>query len=428
MALVNNPDLGLPRTSYDFETSKYKAGLSLDYIAPPQVAVGSDRYGTFVGGGTALFWSDILGEHNLATSLQVNGSVKDIAALVSYENRGSRWNWGLIASQFPFVTRNYAVGIDANGNLIEQELRFRQTSRELAGLITYPLSRVQRMEFSARARNISFETEIQTRVFTPSGQQIADETLDIPSCSEGIDPGTGFCDPAALNLGTGTISLVYDNTLFGFTGPVMGQRYRFEVAPTGGSLNYIGTLLDYRRYFMPWNRITLAGRVLQFGRFGADGEDVRLTPLFVGYQQIIRGYDPGSFSSIECADPLLDNGSFIGRTSSGCPIYDQLFGSRMLVANFELRMPFPQILGLRAPGSLPPFTVAFFFDVGAAWWSTQKARVFGGNNSPWNPVSSFGIASRINLFGVFLLEIDFVHPNNRPSKGWFWQFGFSPGF
>jgi Tol biopolymer transport system component len=427
MALVNNPDLGLPRTAYDFESAPYKAGLSLDYIAPPNVAVGSDRYGTFVGGGTSLFWSDILGEHNLATMLQVNGSIKDIAALVSYENRKSRWNWGAAVSQFPIVTQNFAVGIDDNGNLVEQELRFRQTSREIQALVTYPLSRAQRIEFTARARNISFETEIRTRTFTASGQQIGDERQDFPSCSD--DPTDPFCNQPALNLASGTAAMVYDNTIFGFTGPVLGQRYRVEVAPTGGSLNYIGTLFDYRRYFMPFRNITFAGRLLQFGRFGKDGEDFRLTPLFIGYQQLLRGYDPGSFSSRECADQLQGNDSFFDpNNNAGCPVYDQLFGSRMLMANFELRMPIPQVFGWRAPGSLPPFTMAFFFDVGAAWWSQSAAARIGGNIDPWSPVASVGIASRINLFGVLLLEVDFVRPLSRPSKGWFWQFGFSPGF
>jgi Tol biopolymer transport system component len=414
MALVNNADLGLPGTAYDFETKPYSAGLSLDYIAPPNVVVGSDRYGTFVGGGTALFWSDILGEHNLATMLQVNGGIQDIAALVSYENRRSRWNWGLVASQFPFVTRSYVVGFE-DGNFIEQEWRFRQISRELSGFVTYPLSRVQRVEFGLRGQNISYDYEIQTRIFSGTGQQIGDRTEDLPS-------------PAALNLASGTVALIYDNSLIGFTGPVLGQRFRFEAAPTVGSLNFIGTLFDYRRYFMPVPNITFAGRLLQFGRYGKDGEDLRLTPLYIGYQQILRGYEPGSFDFVECTDTLEGSDSFVGLENAGCPIYDQLFGSRLMVANFELRLPMPQALGVRAPGGLPPFTLAFFFDIGSAWWSTSTAKALGGNRTPWDPISSYGIAGRINLFGVLLMEIDFVHPNNRPSKGWIWQFGFSPGF
>jgi outer membrane protein assembly factor BamA len=114
--------------------------------------------------------------------------------------------------------------------------------------------------------------------------------------------------------------------------------------------------------------------------------------------------------------------------NSPCPIYDQLFGSRLVTANFELRTPIPQGLGVSPLPGLPPITVAFFFDAGVAWWTTERALVLGGNQNPWSPVTSYGVAGRINLFGVALLEIDFVHPNNRPEKGWYWQFGFSPGF
>ncbi|MGD8698339.1 MAG: BamA/TamA family outer membrane protein [Gemmatimonadales bacterium] len=419
MALVGNAELGLPPTSDEFERTKYSAGLSLDYIAPPQVAVGSDRYGTFVGGGTALFWSDNLGEHSLATLLQVNGSFKDIAAVVGYENRKSRWNWGGTVGQIPILNRRFGYAFDqTTGEFLEQELRLRQTSREASGLLTYPVSRVQRFEFSGQYRNISYDYELISRTLSPTGSVIEETTESFPKCESDDDLLFEFCVPRALNLGTFTTALVYDNTFFGYTGPVLGQRYRIEIAPTVGSLNYVGALLDYRRYFMPIAPYTLAGRFLHFGRYGSGGEDPRLQALFLGYQQLIRGYDSGSFEFVEC----------VGIENSPCPVYDQLFGSRVAMANIELRTPIPQGLGVSPLPGLPPITIAFFFDAGVAWWSGNRALLLGGNEDPWSPVTSYGIAGRINLFGVALLEIDFVHPNNRPEKGWYWQFGFSPGF
>lgn len=434
MALVANSDLGLPASVQDFETRDYNAGLSLDYIAPPEVAVGSDRFGTFVGGGTALFWSDIMGYHNLATLLQVNGSFQDIAALASYQNRESRWNWGVVGAQIPILTRRFGLAQDLlTGNLQQQELKLRQTNREISTLVSYPFNRVRRLEFSGRYQNISFDRELTIRTFNATGRQIAEEDFDFPSCSDVreqeqnfTDLERAFCEPSALNLGSATAALVYDNAFFGFTGPILGQRYRLEVAPVFGSLDYIGALADYRRYFMPISPFTLAGRVIHFGRYGTDGEDFRLFPLYLGYQQLIRGYDAGSFSSVECSD-RIDSGSFAGANSS-CPVFDQLFGSRIVVGNFELRMPIPQALGLSRPSGLPPFTLALFYDVGSAWWTSDTANEIGGNFKPWNPITSYGVAARINVFGLALVEIDFVHPNDRPEKDWFWQFGFSPGF
>jgi Tol biopolymer transport system component len=433
MALVGNAELGLPATSDEFERTSYSAGLSLDYIAPPQVAVGSDQYGTFVGGGTALFWSDNLGEHSLATLLQVNGSFQDIAAVVGYENRKSRWNWGGTVGQIPILDRRFGYAFDGGGNLLEQELRLRQTSREVAGLLTYPMSRVQRLEFSGRYQNISYDYEIITRTLSPTGSVIEEEKQEFSKCASDEDFLTELCTPRALNLGTFTTALVYDNTFFGYTGPVLGQRYRIQLAPTVGSLNYVGALVDYRRYFMPLAPYTLAGRILQFGRYGGGGEDQRMQALFLGYQQLIRGYDYGSFEFGECAGLPKGNDSFFQPENSltQCPTYDQLFGSRVAMANIELRTPIPQGLGVPALPGLPPITVAFFFDAGVAWWSGERVlsdRRIGGNSDPWSPVTSYGIAGRINLFGVALLEIDFVHPNHRPVKGWYWQFGFSPGF
>ncbi len=428
MALVHNPDLGVPPPDSQFESVKYRAGLSLDYIAPPQVAVGTDRFGTFVGGGTALFWSDNLGEHSLATLLQVNGSFQDIAAVATYFNRSSRWNWGGGGGQIPFLDRRFGFGRGPNGELLELELRRRQTDREVTGTVSYPFSRVQRLEFSGRARYVTFDYELITRTLDLTGARLDEQKQDFPTCTPDQNPLVELCTPSSLGLGTATAALVYDNTFFGFTGPVVGQRYRLEVAPTFGSLDFVSVLLDYRRYFLPIAPYTLAGRILHFGRYGSDGEDFRLQPLFIGYQQIMRGYNASSFDVFkECGQPAGE--SFLG--VSNCPVFDQLFGSRMLVGNFELRAPFPQAFGLPALPGLPPITLAAFFDAGVAWWSDARAREFGGNRRPrsFNDfVSSYGIASRINLFGVILLEVDFVHPNDRPQKGWYWQFGFAPGF
>jgi hypothetical protein len=54
-----------------------------------------------------------------------------------------------------------------------------------------------------------------------------------------------------LTLGTSSAAFVTDTTNFGATSPVSGQRYRLEVDPTFGSVNFTGALVDYRRCFMP---------------------------------------------------------------------------------------------------------------------------------------------------------------------------------
>ena len=69
---------------------------------------------------------------------------------------------------------------------------------------------------------------------------------------------------------------MYDTSVFGATSPVLGQRYRLEVAPVFGAVRFTGLLADYRRYFMPAQFFTVATRVMHYGRYGSDSEDPRL--------------------------------------------------------------------------------------------------------------------------------------------------------
>jgi outer membrane protein assembly factor BamA len=95
------------------------------------------------------------------------------------------------------------------------------------------------------------------------------------------------------------------------------------------------------------------------------------------------------------------------------------------VANAELRVPLLQGLGWQVSPGIPPMDLALFFDAGVAWSRSQEPDFLGGDR---DPVTSYGVALRTNLYGVVIIELDFVHPNDRPDKGWLWQLGFTPGF
>jgi outer membrane protein assembly factor BamA len=70
-----------------------------------------------------------------------------------------------------------------------------------------------------------------------------------------------------------------------------------------------------------------------------------------------------------------------------------------------------------------------FADGGIAWNSTPTAdRAFFLNAGERKPVFSAGAGLRANLLGFVILELDLVHPFNRPQKGTYLQFGFTPGF
>ncbi|HYC32870.1 MAG TPA: BamA/TamA family outer membrane protein, partial [Gemmatimonadales bacterium] len=408
VAMLADPRTGLP-PAREFAVAPYRAGLQLTYVGQPTLVAGSTQFGNYVGGGAALYWSDLLANHNLVTGLQVNGGLKDVTALVGYQNLEHRLNWGVVIQQVPYLAGGYAAGtaeLDGEPVFVEQELLERQTNRDIQGVLSYPFSPVQRVEVSAGFSHISFDRELRTiATSTLTGEERFDETEDLEA-------------GRSLALGLGSAALVYDNSFFGATGPILGQRYRLEVSPTFGSLDFVGVLADYRRYVQPVRRFTLAGRLLHFGRYGSGGEDGRLQPLFLGYSGLVRGYTYNSFDASECAAPADD--------PNACPVFDRLLGSRMVVGNLELRFPLFGVLGLGSGyyGVLPvDFTV--FGDGGLAWTSDIDPSFAGGDRKP---VFSAGAGIRLNLLGFAVAEVNLVRPFDRPGKGWLWEFNLQPGF
>jgi len=390
---------GLPNTS-ETRVTNYSPGLSLDYVSQPYLAVGASSYGTFIGGGATLVWSDMLSDHTLITGVQVNGGFRDIGAVLAYENQRRRLNWGVAAQQVPYITGRFAAFYDQSGNIVEQALLVRQTERSAIGFASYPLSRVQRVEFSAGYENISFNTQLQTFTCDPFGQSCIKSDSTLPS-------------PNALNLGIASAALVYDNSFFGATSPILGSRYRLEADPWFGSLKIVSVTADYRKYIMPVRRLTLAARVAHAGRYGPDAESSALFPLFLGYQQLVRGYDYNSFSAAECPS-----------SGNTCPAFDRLFGSRLLLGNVEARFPLLGVLGLGSGyyGAFP-IEAGVFADAGVAWNSQQATSL-----SHRQAVTSAGAVLRMNLFGFAVAELDYVKPFQRPVKGWYWELSLSPGF
>ncbi len=409
--LLNNAFFGLPADAAEFETFGYSAKLGLDYMGQPSLVVGADRFGTYIAGGVSFFWSDMLGGRNLATALQVQGSLKDIAGLVAYTNLSRRLNWTVAAQQTPFRTGFFQV-VEDNGTIRQDLTILRQTNRQLVGVLAYPLSRVQRIEVSGGLLNVQFDREVQSTFFDPQTFLFLGETKqDLEA-------------PSGLTMAIGSAALVYDNSLFGITGPILGQRYRLEYGGMVGDLKVHNVLADMRKYVMPLRPFTLAARVLHFGRYGPDADNDRLQPFYIGYDGLVRGYDFGSFDlAEECG------GTF------PCAAFDQLFGSKMAVANLELRFPILGVLGIGDGlfGFLPIDMIAFG-DAGMAWHGTDLPETESDDRAFWQvagggrkPLFSAGAGLRMNVFGIMILGLDWVYPFNR-NKGGHLQFSFTPRF
>ena len=384
----------------------YKAKLMLDAIGQPTGGVGVDQFGAFAAGGVSFLFSDMLGEHTLGATLQVTSRFQETGGQVAYINRKSRWNWGLVAEQIPYTTGGFGQGtttIAGQNAILQETLRVTEINQAVSGIAQYPVSKVQRFEFSGGARRISFDSQIERQTFSPfTGDLLNEQIEELPR-------------PDALNLGEASAALVYDTSVFGATSPLVGQRYRVEFTQLAGTVNYSGVLADYRRYFMPVRPFTIAVRGLHYGRYGADAEDARLQPLYLGYQSLVRGYDVGSFDAGECVETDL----------SACAAFDRLTGSRLAVVGAEIRFP---LLGLFSRKSFYgpfPLELAFFGDAGVAWTSDIKPSFSGGER---DFVRSAGVALRANVLGYAIAEIDYVRPFDRSRRGWVWQFGLTPGF
>src|SRR5690606_30932057 len=132
------------------------------------------------------------------------------------------------------------------------------------------------------------------------------------------DAEEGFEVPDPINLISSSLAFVGDNSFFGFTSPVRGSRYRFELGGTVGNIDYVSVTADYRRYFNPVNEFTLAFRAMHVGRYGSDAEQSVLSPLFLGWETWVRGYSPYSFDFARECSPSTE--------TSFCPEWSRLEG------------------------------------------------------------------------------------------------------
>lgn len=173
-------------------------------------------------------------------------------------------------------------------------------------------------------------------------------------------------------LATHTVSWIHDTSLWLPTGPIDGDRRHLTVG-LGMNLKRPGvenvfTIADVRKYFRLGGSSALAVRIKGALSEGPDPQIYRL-----GGPHSLRGYS-----------------------------WWELYGTRLLLANLELR--FPLLRGLLVvparvgPLSLPGVQGGLFFDVGQAWEDGWADDWFGG----------YGFGLRMGLGGMLVLRLDFA--------------------
>ncbi|HEU4566229.1 MAG TPA: BamA/TamA family outer membrane protein [Gemmatimonadaceae bacterium] len=416
-AYLQDPLTGLPPQTVTLEQRPYKASLGLDYIGSPGVGGGVGPRGAVLYGGVAGYFGDMLADRVVGTTLQVAGSFLDTGGEVFYLNQRHRWNWLVSGSHIPYLQMfaQYTPATFSGGggttqgyiySIIEQRIFVDQ----VAATVQYPFSQTRRLELGAGAAHQWYN--LKADQFAIVGNQVVDERR------------TSLDAPPGITYGQATVALVGDRSYNGFTSPVAGARYRFEASPTFGQINFTAVNADYRRYFFA-RPVTFAFRALHYGRYGKDSEDNRLGLIYVGQPWLVRGYESGSFDVTECTQPQSTPTGTIT-----CPEFDRLIGSRIGVANFELRIPLlgTQELGL-IPTSFLPVELAPFVDAGVAWTKNDSPTLaFKRNTTDRVPVVSAGVSARFNLFGYMVIETYFAKPFQRPNAGWKFGFQLAPGW
>ncbi|CAN5378884.1 basic secretory protein-like protein [soil metagenome] len=415
---MDNPRAGLPAvtTAQSYPVAPYRPKLSLDYLGQPQIGVsvssGGFSRGGIYGGINGIF-SDQLGYHTLYAAVSSQGQLDEVGGAAIYLNRKHRWSWGAAAQRIPYISGGFQRGLNEDNDIVFRELRQRIFDTAVQGLAQYPFSTNQRLEFAAGPRRISGDLQARDFIFQNVGG-FAGGLIDRRDFE--VD-GSQF----GFNLFESSAALVYDNALLGFTSPLAGQRYRLEATPTFGELTYTSALADFRKYFF-LRPVTFAVQGLHFGRYGTDAERL-FREQFLGYTTFVRGYTFGTVSD-ECQtrDPTIcgDDENSIGNS---------LFGSRIGVAKAELR--FPLYLGtLGRSSALPPSELFAFGDAGVAWNRGQHPVFATGSQDALDErgfLTSAGVGTRVNLFGYFVLEIDYLKAFQL-DNGWRFEFALQPGF
>jgi Tol biopolymer transport system component len=417
-ALREDPRFGLPDTTR-FREYAYRPRFRADYIAQTDIGYTPNYYGTNgFAGGTTIVFSDLLGNHLIAASAQVNGRIQDASVFLAYGNLGRRFQYTTGAFIQPMIfplDNGVVIPVREGQSRIQFEFaRFVQRNVFVVGM--YPLNRFTR-----------FETGVQFNSISRSRLQYSFDVFDNGFASGG-NVETVERQPA-LNFVSPSVAWVTDNALFGPTSPLAGRRARAQVTPTVGTIQMVDYLADFRNYLpIRLGTLTFATRFLATLAVGRD-EDI--FPKYIGRPEYVRGYDEANlFGTLAECNSFL-GAPVAGRASEACRTVE-LVGSRALVGNAELRFPIIRRFDIGTFFGLPPVDGVIFYDAGLAWDKGQEISLRKPDDYDFNlqryVLTSWGGGFRVNLFNVAILRFDYAIPMARENRKGVWTFSLGPGF
>jgi Tol biopolymer transport system component len=397
--LLADATQGLPDVS-TFSTREYDDRLQLESIAQPFLgATTGNAFGGLLRASVGATFADLLRDRQLQTVMRIGTDIDDFAAQMTYTNRREQWNWGVTAGFVParFYGARRAI-VRGRGQITREttSLRYMHQWAGFAG--RFNIDRARRIEVGAGLRRTGFTWQTLTRVTDLESRDVLSRTLDEANAGR------------PLYLAETQLAFVHDTAVLGPTSPVLGERLRLEIEPALGSRSFLDVRVDARKYLMPRRPVTIAARIEHAGRYGAGASDPRLTPLVVGLQTLVRGYDLRNFAADQC-----------GRSATECSVIDELASSRLAVANLEVRAPLVGLFTGDLDYGRVPIEAIAFADAGFLW--TRAAS--GGTE--YHRFRSVGAGGRANL-GGFVLELAAARPFDRSQAGWTVSFLLRPGW
>lgn len=414
------------------KTIEYKPQFKLDYLSSNGVGASVGRFGTGLSSGIMGVFSDILGRNQIYAAASVNGEIYDFGGQIAYINQESRINWGGSLSHIPYVSGQVtaaleSIPIQGGGTATVYNERYdiiRTFEDQAQAFGSYPFSKNHRFEVGTGVSRYSYRIDRYNNYYEYNngfiGYQIGANKVKLSRADAESTYGVPFEPFTTYQLNT---AFVGDNSFSGLTSPLDGYRYRVGIENYLGDYKLAALTLDGRKY-VRIKPVTLAARLYSYSRFGRDQD--RLYSMYAGYGYLIRGYEANSF---------YKNGS----TSTNGFDINQLVGSKIAVANFELRLPFTGPARLAAFESKFLFSdLNLFFDMGLAYDSDSKvafhktpANIGTAANPVYErvPAMSAGVSLRVNVFGYFVLEPYYAIPFQRTDvKTGVFGLTFAPGW
>ena len=407
-----------PDSIYDVP---YQPKFRLDYISNTAgIGVSTGRYNNNnMAGSVTMIFSDVVGNNQLYSILALNGEIYDFGGQVAYINQTRKFKWGANISHIPYragemyftkdtltFTENGEEYLLPVNNLVLDYIRMFEDN--ISFFTFHSLSQTRRIEAGASSSWYYYRIDRYNNYLDDWGYTIGMKKERMPV-------------PDGNNYQKIDLAYVVDNSFSGMTSPLRGGRARYQIEKYFGAVNFFTGLIDYRHYYY-LKPITLAFRLYHYGRYGSGSETNIVTPLYLGYPWLVRGYDNVSFYNNM-------NYGYLGYNSLN---YGTLSGSKMAVGNVELRIPLsgPKVLALfKSKWFLADFNL--FFDGGLAWSDSDKVKLAWQQESfdEKIPVFSAGASLRINVLGYMVIEPYYAIPfQNGGWKNKTFGINFVPGW